>query len=186
MDVRAAPIRVSKRMRERVEPPADGVHRRRATWITRQEREVIIAIQDFSGSFQPILNKSSLNVESSVPLNPKHGVTPAGMATLGKAPPIRKSCSADEGGRTVHHNHLAMGAIIGTKPIVPARGVLDTSSGLSQRFEIALGSGEAAECVHHQATFHSGASAFCQNFKQPSRDLPSVKNVGFDIDAALR
>src|SRR5205814_8700605 len=166
---------------------AHNHHCRSATRITRRDREVIVAIQDLSRSLQPVLDESSLNVKSRVTLNSKHGVAPARMTTLGKAPPLGKSSSTDEGSGTVDDNHFTMGAVIRTKPIVPAQWVipLNTSASLRERLEITLGSGEAAEGVYDKPNFDSSASAFGQYFKQPPCDLASMKNVGFDIDTAL-
>src|SRR5204862_7514372 len=82
---------------------------------------------------------------------------------------------------------LTMGAVVGAEPVVPAQRVipLDFASGLEERLEIVFGGGEAAYGIDDEIDLNAGASTLGESVDDLAGQLAAMKNVGFEVDAAL-
>ena len=149
-----------------------------------ERRKIIVAVEDFAASLQPVAHETSLQLGDDRSGHFVMIVTPM-LRRIGIASPkIGDPCTADERRPAVHDEQFSVRAVVVTPGVRPKTGMIfdDLRAGSFELLTIFDAHFARSLRIENQIYRHAGVRAFRQSLRKFFSDLVIPENVGLEVN----
>jgi hypothetical protein len=145
-------------------------------------------VQHMAGDLNPVVHEHRLHLRDHRPVDLEVRVAPVLRALCPPGPVRRDAATAGKGHTVIHHQQLAVGAVVQPPQLRPVRRVelVDLDAGRAHTLGQAFVHLCAADTIEQHMHLDTLACAFGQGIGELLRDITRPVDVGFEGDAAAR
>ena len=153
-----------------------------------QRREVALAIQHLAGGLDPVVVEGGLKLRHHRAFDLEMHVAPMVGVLCVAGPLLGHAHTAGEGDAPVHHQQLAVGAVVHAAQVVPVQGAvaLHLRAGVLHQVDEFGFHLQAAHPVEQHRHLHASLGALGQCLGQFLADVARPVDVGLEGDGLLR